>query len=657
LLKTGALLVMLQQGHSEGRARWLRFAVIALLVLSFTIAGARALFAQQPNLTVRIDGFKADDWSKTRVIVTVLNGEGKPALGLTERDFLTEINGTAVPATGLARGVDSDLSAFVVLALDVSGVLPPGALDQAKAAANQFIDGLGPKDSVAVLAFSDTANLVQPFTQDRAVAHAALNGLSAGGGGALYQATTQSILLAAASADTGRRAVVLLSAASDNGNDELRQQSLIAAKGLGVPVFAIGLGDGIDRQYLRELSDDGGGQFTEAATPEGLIQLYLDLSELLRDQYVLTVDASVLGLRPSDAATLRVSATLNGSSGSDERVVCPQRLCVRLSDVAAGSQIAKARTVTADVISIDPVTSVTFYVDDKKAATVTQPPYQFTLDPTQFSGGQHTLAAEVASATVSTRGADVRVRFGGGGSGGSSGSSFTFIGPVVALAVVALLFVAYFLLRRRRGGAEEPRPVSPGDKPKRGPMAKPRIRLHPLGEREGPPLPVAEANAPLGRLHIVSGPLAGQTFAVGSTPVSIGSGPRCLIRLPHDLEEGGEIAPEFARIWVRGNRLMVHELRRLTAVGSVGGRWEMLEDADVFSIGPCSFRFALGMEEKEEAPVPAPSILRSAPYQAVEAPAPAEPIFDILKSHESNENGHEAEESPQEGPPQAAAAP
>jgi hypothetical protein len=109
----------------------------------------------------------------------------------------------------------------------------------------------------------------------------------------------------------------------------------------------------------------------------------------------------------------------------------------------------------------------------------------------------------------------------------------------------------------------------------------------------------------------------------------------------------------------------------------------MLEDADVFSIGPCSFRFALGMEEKEEAPEPPPNILRSASYQAVEGPAPAQsapyqpfegpapvqsapyqavegptqPIADILKSHLSSENGHEAEESPQEGPPQAAAAP
>jgi hypothetical protein len=646
---------MLQQGHSEGRLRCLRLTAIALLVLSFTIAGSRELFAQQQNLTVKVDGFKADDWAKTRVIVTVLNGEGKPALGLTDRDFLTQINGTAVPATGLARGVDSDLPAFVVLAFDVSGGLPPGALDQAKAAGNQFIDGLGPNDSVAVLAFSDTANLAQPFTQDRAVAHAALNGLAAGGGDALYAATTQSILLASASADTGRRAVVLLSAASDNGNNELRQQSLIAAKGLGVPVFAIGLGNGIDREYLRDLSGGGGGQFTEAATSEGLIQLYQDLSELLRDQYVLTLDASVLGLRPSDAATLRVTATLNGSSGSDERVVCPQRLCVRLSDVAAGDQIAKARTVTAEVVSAVPVTSVTFYVDGRKAATVTQPPYQFTLDPQKFSGGGHTLAAEVASGTASTRGADVQVRF--GGSGGSSGSSFPVIGAVVALAVVALLLVVYVWLRRRRGGAEGPRPVSPGGKPKGGPMARPRTPIRLLEGREGPPASVAEASAPLGRLHVVSGPPAGQTFVVGSTPVSIGSGQRCLVRLPRELEEGGEIAPEFARIWIRGDRLMVHELRRLTATGPVGGRWEMLEDGDVFSIGPCSFRFELGAEQKEEAAEQVPSILRSATNPATEGFVPAEPILDILKIHPSNENGREAEESPQEGPPQAAAAP
>ena len=55
----------------------------------------------------------------------------------------------------------------------------------------------------------------------------------------------------------------------------------------------------------------------------------------------------------------------------------------------------------------------------------------------------------------------------------------------------------------------------------------------------------------LGYLHATSGPLAGQTFPVGAKPVSIGSGHRCQIRLPHEID-GLEVPSEYARFWIRG---------------------------------------------------------------------------------------------------------
>jgi hypothetical protein len=210
-------------------------------------------------------------------------------------------------------------------------------------------------------------------------------------------------------------------------------------------------------------------------------------------------------------------------------------------------------------------------------------------------------------------------------------------------------------------------------------MARPRLRLL---EGEPAPVPAIVAGAPLGRLHVVGGPLSEQAFSVGSTPLSIGSGARCLIRLPQRLEDGSEISQEFARIWVRDNRLMLHELRRLTASGPVGGRWELLEDGDSFSIGPCSFRFQLGMsDESPAAPAePVPDVLRGAPRSldadlelggseptpievmrstASEPPAtpPDQPIPDIFKSRPSEGTSRDAQESTEESPPQAAAAP
>jgi VWFA-related protein len=669
---------------------------IGVLVLSFTIGGASALSAQQQTLTVKINGFNAADWSRAQAVVTVLDDTGRPVSGLTQESFAAQLNDTPIAAVGLSRGIDSTIPLSVVLALDVNATMQGGALDQAKLAAHGFLDGLGPQDNVAVFAYGDTVNLVQPFTQDHAGAHVAIDGIAAAGGSALYQATVQSVLQASASADTGRRAVVLLSSGANTGEGS-QEEALFAAQALGVPVFDIGLGESIDRDYLRELAQVSGGQFTETPAAEGLVQLYLDASELLRDQYVLTLDASGVTVVGSEPVTLGITAVAGDRSGSDERAICPERLCLRLHDIVPDEKLAEARTVSAEVLASDPVISVTFYVDGAEAVTDSEPPYEFTLDPTQYSGGGHTLAAEVTSAATSARSGDVPLRF--PGTGGGSSTSLMVIGALVALGIVGFLFVALLFIRRR-GGSQGPKPVAPTDKPRTGLLARPRIRLRLLEDQEAAPAPVAQGGgAPLGRLHVVGGPLADQMFPVGSMPASIGAGARCLIRLPQRLEDGSEVAQEFARIWVRDDRLMLHELRRLTATGPVGGRWEMLEDGDSFSIGPCSFRFELGTEERQERPAaPAPDVLRSGPgpapadaglpaqprpdflrvvpeepeaaapepipdilravHKEPDAPAPApEPIPDIFKSRPSSGAAQDVEESGEESPPQAAAGP
>ena len=216
---------------------------------------------------------------------------------------------------------------------------------------------------VAVLAFNDGVNIVQPLTQDHAAAGAAIDALVAAGGSALYEGTTKSVLQAAASANTGRRAIVLLSASADSGGAGSRQQSLVAAKGLGVPAYVIGLGNAVDQEYLRELTDAGGGQLMQTDTPEGLPQLYQNVSDLIRDQYVLTVDASALGLSATAVTTLHVAVTNGDASGSAERVVCPSKVCASFHQLEAGANLKDGQTVVADVVSADTVESVSLLVE------------------------------------------------------------------------------------------------------------------------------------------------------------------------------------------------------------------------------------------------------------------------------------------------------
>jgi VWFA-related protein len=640
---------MLQRISIRCQAGSLRTGAIAVFVLLFTIFGAGDLLAQQPALTVKINGFRAPELSHAQAVITVLDSEGHPVSGLTKDSFTAQLGGANAPTVGLSKGTDSSLPLTVVLAIDASAAMQGTPIDQAKIAAASFVDGLGAQDIVAVYAFNDAVTLIQPFTRDHVAAHNAIDFLGAAAGSELNQATLQSVLQASATADTGRRAVVVLSGATDSTGSS-SQEALFAAQALGVPVYGMGYGATIDSDFLRKLADVSGGQFTQTDTPDGLAALFQNVSQLLRNQYVLTIDASNAKVGVTQPVTLSITANAGDRSGSAQRAICPQRVCVALENVTVGEKLSAARTVTANVVSADPVSSVTFLVDGQSATTVTKTPYQFTFDPKQYPGGSHTIAAEVASGGNTVRSEEVALQIGSS----SSGSSLMIVGAIGVLVIVALLFVIYFA-RRRRGTELGPQPSSP-DRPKPTPVIKGRGRLRLLEtERQREPAPTQARSAPLGRLLVTNGPNIGESYPIGSAPVSIGSGYRCTIKLPREIDDGGEIAPEFARIWVREDHLMVHELRRLTVTGPVGGRWEMLENGEVFSIGPCTFKFELGASDQKAAataPPPPPDILRK--EATITPPAGSEPLPDIFRSKE--ELGQAPPAGPFDGPTPLSAA-
>jgi Ca-activated chloride channel family protein len=278
---------------------------VALAAIALAALGApQGAPAQGPPLTVNVVGFSADDWPAPQAIITVENEQGQPIADLEPSAFQAYLNDEAAPVTAVAHAVDGSLPIAVVLALDVSGSMEGAALDQAKAAAGGFLQSLGPLDTVAVVTFSDSVAVLQPFTLDRNAAAAVIASLAASGETALYDATSESARLAAGSASS-RRSVVLLSDGLDNGSQLSREEALAAATTLGVPIFAIGLGD-IDRVYLGELADATGGQFAETPSPEGLTLLYQQVAERLRGQYVVTLNSSALEAARADAATLRI---------------------------------------------------------------------------------------------------------------------------------------------------------------------------------------------------------------------------------------------------------------------------------------------------------------------------------------------------------------
>jgi uncharacterized protein YegL len=574
---------MLQRLQPAGAARiagngWI-WVILILGALLFFPIGVRA---EEQALTVQLAGLTADDWPQAQAVVTVLGEDGRPVAELGDGHFQAQLNGSGVPVVAVEQGVDSSLAVEVVLALDISGSMEGGALEQAKVAAQSFLGGLAFQDRVAVVTFHNTVDLILPFTQDRAAVEAAIQSLTAGGGTALYQATAESIRLAAGT-ESSRRAVVLLSDGVDNGSLLTRPEALAPAETLGVPVFAIGLGADIDREYLQELAQVSGGRAAETPSPDGLAQLYQEAAEALRGQYILTLDASELALDQSDAVTLRVDAV--------------------------------ERTVVAEVISTEAVTSVTFLMDGEPLLEVTAEPYEVALDSRSLSEGEHAFAVEVVTTSGETERREVTVlhtAVATTADGGGISSNILVFGAILGIAAVGAVLLILLLRRRRRRMEAKAPDAAPEPEPESEPAAPaPGGPRRPLWEEEAPQ-PPPEPERELGRLHSTTGPLTGQTFPVGDTPISIGTGHRCLVRLD-DSEDGREIGVEHARIWIRDGQLVMHELRRLSDLGSTGGRWEFLDPGDVFAIGPYTFRFELTAGDGEETGE-VPNILRSANY-------------------------------------------
>jgi uncharacterized protein YegL len=598
----------------------------AVLVLAASTVSA---FGQEPTLRANVASISDDAYPNARVVLNLEDDspEGLPVLG--PEHFAVTANGDPAPvvAAQLASSQDDPLDLTVVL--DTSGSMAGAALTNAKDAAKALIAELAPNDRVAVISFADQVVVVQEYTSDRAAVNAAIDGLVAQGNTALYQATAVAAYKAVAS-DATRKAVVLLSDGADFGGASAatRDEAVNAARNAGVPYFTIAQGSDLDLPYLQEVADVSKGRLLEAVNPTDLRGLYLGIGRILRNQYIVTFDASsVAALAES---TIAVSVTAGERTASDEAAYRPApgfAPALDISGINAGDTIDGARDVLVNVAGATPDTRVTFFVDGAKVAESATSPYVFTFDPAGMTDGDHTIrvvvdrgAGEPVEASVPFVTAAPVSAPGGGGL------------PVVPLAIVALVAILAtgagmtFLKLRHRGtditrlGVSQ-RTIPWAQQIAGGREAPDMPLLHPDAEE---PVEQESVGEPLGVLISRGGTDLGSEYTVGAAPVSIGSGARCGVRI-----EDPDLAAEEARTWVRGGHLMVHRMTRLSVIAADGtsGGWMILEPGDTFTVGEHVFEFRMLTNATP------PSTDDPAPSAAAVEPTPIDrgPVPNVLR--------------------------
>jgi Ca-activated chloride channel family protein len=204
----------------------------------------------------------------------------------------------ARPQTTVAVPVEH---ASILLMTDVSGSMEaqdvkPSRLVAVRRAATNFVDGVPKQVNVGVMAFNQTATILQSPTTDRVAVKSALQRLKSSGGTATGDAVRAAVrILTATPGEGGKRppaAIVLLS----DGKSTSGVAPLTAAQEAGrrhIPIYTVALGTASgtitvprkgggtetrqvppDPATLRQMAAASGGQAYQAADAQRLSQVY-----------------------------------------------------------------------------------------------------------------------------------------------------------------------------------------------------------------------------------------------------------------------------------------------------------------------------------------------------------------------------------------------
>ena len=332
----------------------------------------------------------------------------------------------------------TEASTSVVLVIDVSSSMSGSPLLRAKEASTMFIDSVDASIPIALVTFSNTAQVVQDYTTDRALLRQQIEALEVYGATALYDGALLGIETANAAVSDESMVILLSDGAEYGGQSKSTREAALEAASVNaddsLTVITIGLGFGIDRSYLTELTKATEGISYEAPTPDELLGVYTKIGadliarqaemaaaapedstipalaedNSLIDAPVLvdtTTSISVSGIDPlvNDISALNINEGVDTSdtAGVDLGAL-DQSTVASLPPTPDPAVLSEALTSEIVTISIDvdeamAVAKAQLSINSVPLADFTSPPYVYELDTTLLVEGDYILTFSTTS--------------------------------------------------------------------------------------------------------------------------------------------------------------------------------------------------------------------------------------------------------------------
>jgi len=217
-----------------------------------------------------------------------------------------------------------------LLVMDISGsMLYAGKLDDAKAAAKEFVNQLRPADRIGLMAFHTEIFYVQPITTDRDLIFSAIDGLKGDQDTVMYDALLEATKILGEV--KGRKGIVAITDGIDTLSQSTPESVLEQIGPAGLSISTIGLGDpdqdlgeysAIDEEALAYLADNAGGVYAYANDQESLSEIYQSYAIAFKSEYQLTYTSpSTLRDGVNRALSVSLADSAKTENGVDEEPI------------------------------------------------------------------------------------------------------------------------------------------------------------------------------------------------------------------------------------------------------------------------------------------------------------------------------------------------
>jgi VWFA-related protein len=248
------------------------------------------------------------------VYATVADSHGRFVEGLTREQFTVRDNDQP-HSISLFEPTSADVVCAILM--DTTGSMA-GALPMLKSAVSHLIDDLPDSARIAVFTFSVALEQIQDFTTDKKAAKQQVLRTRAEGETALFDAIVKTAR--DLSVQKGKKFLVVFTDGDDNASVLSAQAAIARSKQVGVPVYAVALGEATRSQMLakqlRDIATQTGGLAYEVRKKSSDVEkVFTAISAEMQHTYLLAYKAP----EAKDNEWRRIDVAVSGVNSASVR--------------------------------------------------------------------------------------------------------------------------------------------------------------------------------------------------------------------------------------------------------------------------------------------------------------------------------------------------